>query len=91
MDESIIKIESLNFYWSKKSNFKIFVPSLEIKKGEKVLLLGDIVPDNGFKNPHIRDKRVVLPEPLSPNKRTFSPFLISRRGTNILKLLFFDQ
>ena len=41
MDESIIKIESLNFYWSKKSNFKIFVPSLEIKKGEKVLLLGE--------------------------------------------------
>ena len=41
MDESIIKIESLNFYWSKKSNFKIFVPSLEIKKGEKVILLGE--------------------------------------------------
>ena len=41
MDESIIKIESLNFHWSKKSNFKIFVPSLEIKKGEKVLLLGE--------------------------------------------------
>ena len=41
MDESIIKIESLNFYWSKKSNFKIFVPRLEIKKGEKVLLLGE--------------------------------------------------
>lgn len=41
MNESIIKIESLNFYWSKKSNFKIFVPSLEIKKGEKVLLLGE--------------------------------------------------
>ena len=41
MDESIIKIESLNSYWSKKSNFKIFVPSLEIKKGEKVLLLGE--------------------------------------------------
>ena len=41
MDESIIKIESLNFYWSKKSKFKIFVPSLEIKKGEKVLLLGE--------------------------------------------------
>ena len=41
MDESIIKIESLNFYWSKKSNFKIFVPNLEIKKGEKVLLLGE--------------------------------------------------
>ncbi len=41
MDESIIKIDSLRFYWSKKSNFKIFVPNLEIKKGEKVLLLGE--------------------------------------------------
>ncbi len=41
MDESIIKIDSVRFYWSKKSNFKIFVPSLEIKKGEKVLLLGE--------------------------------------------------
>ena len=41
MDESIIKIESVRFYWSKKSNFKIFVPNLEIKKGEKVLLLGE--------------------------------------------------
>ena len=42
MDESIIKIDSVRFYWSKKSNFKIFVPNLEIKKGEKVLLLGEI-------------------------------------------------
>ena len=41
MDESIIKINSVRFYWSKKSNFKIFVPNLEIKKGEKVLLLGE--------------------------------------------------
>ena len=41
MDESIIKIDSIRFYWSKKSNFKIFVPNLEIKKGEKVLLLGE--------------------------------------------------
>ena len=41
MDESIIKIDSLRFYLSKKSNFKIFVPNLEIKKGEKVLLLGE--------------------------------------------------
>ena len=41
MDESIIKIDSVRFYWSKKSNFKIFVPYLEIKKGEKVLLLGE--------------------------------------------------
>ena len=28
-------------YWSKKSNFKIFIQNLEIKKGEKVLLLGE--------------------------------------------------
>ncbi len=41
MDESIIKIDSVRFYWSKKNNFKIFVPNLEIKKGEKVLLLGE--------------------------------------------------
>ena len=41
MDVSIIKIDSVRFYWSKKSNFKIFVPNLEIKKGEKVLLLGE--------------------------------------------------
>ena len=41
MDESIINIDSVRFYWSKKSNFKIFVPNLEIKKGEKVLLLGE--------------------------------------------------
>ena len=41
MDESIIKIDSVRFYWSKKSNFKIFVPNLAIKKGEKVLLLGE--------------------------------------------------
>ena len=41
MDESIIKIDSVRFYWSKKSNFKIFVPNLEIKKGDKVLLLGE--------------------------------------------------
>ena len=41
MNESIIKIDSVRFYWSKKSNFKIFVPNLEIKKGEKVLLLGE--------------------------------------------------
>ena len=41
MDEIIIKIDSVIFYLSKKSNFKIFVPNLEIKKGEKVLLLGE--------------------------------------------------
>ena len=41
MDENIIKIDSVRFYWSKKSNFKIFVPNFEINKGEKVLLLGE--------------------------------------------------
>ena len=41
MNESIIKIDTVKFYWSKKSNFKIFVPNLEIKKGENVLLLGE--------------------------------------------------
>ena len=41
MDESIINIDSVRYYWSKKSNFKIFVRNLEIKKGEKVLLLGE--------------------------------------------------
>ena len=41
MNENIIKIDSVRFYWSKKSNFKIFIKNLEIKKGEKVLLLGE--------------------------------------------------
>ncbi len=41
MNENIIKIDSVRFYWSKKSNFKIFIQNLEIKKGEKVLLLGE--------------------------------------------------
>ena len=41
MDENIIKIDSVRFHWSKKSNFKIFVPNFEINKGEKVLLLGE--------------------------------------------------
>ena len=41
MNESKIKIDTVKFYWSKKSNFKIFVPNLEIKKGENVLLLGE--------------------------------------------------
>ena len=41
MDENIIKIDSVRFYWSKKSSFKIFVSNFEINKGEKVLLLGE--------------------------------------------------
>ena len=40
MDENIIKIDSVRFYWSRNS-FKIFVPNFEINKGEKVLLLGE--------------------------------------------------
>ena len=41
MNENIINIDSVRFYWSKKSNFKILIQNLEIKKGEKVLLLGE--------------------------------------------------
>ena len=41
MNENIIKIDSVRFYWSKKNSFKIFVPNFEINKGEKVLLLGE--------------------------------------------------
>ena len=41
MDENIIKIDSVRFHWSKQGSFKIFVPNLEINKGEKVLLLGE--------------------------------------------------
>ena len=41
MDENIIKIDSVRYHWSKKSSFKIFVPNIEINKGEKVLLLGE--------------------------------------------------
>mgnify|MGYP001357388820 FL=1 len=41
MDDSIIKIESLRFQWSKNNNFKIFVPKLEVGKGKKVLFLGE--------------------------------------------------
>ena len=41
MDDSIVKIESLRFQWSKKNNFKIFVPKLEVGRGKKVLFLGE--------------------------------------------------
>ena len=41
MDDSIIKIESLRFQWSKNNNFKIFVPKLEVGRGKKVLFLGE--------------------------------------------------
>ena len=41
MDDSIVKIESLRFKWSKNNNFKIFVPKLEVGRGKKVLFLGE--------------------------------------------------
>ena len=41
MDDSIVKIESLRFQWSKNNNFKIFVPKLEVGRGKKVLFLGE--------------------------------------------------
>jgi len=41
LDDSIVKIESLRFQWSKNSNFKIFVPKLEVGRGKKVLFLGE--------------------------------------------------
>ena len=41
MDDSIVKIESLRFQWSKNNNFRIFVPKLEVGRGKKVLFLGE--------------------------------------------------
>ena len=41
MGDSIVKIESLRFQWSKNNNFKIFVPKLEVGRGKKVLFLGE--------------------------------------------------
>ena len=41
MDDSIVKIESLRFQWSKNNNFKIFVPKLEVGRGKKVIFLGE--------------------------------------------------
>ena len=41
MDDSIVKIESLRFQWSKNNNFKIFIPKLEVSRGKKVLFLGE--------------------------------------------------
>ena len=40
MNEEIICLDSLRFYWSKKSDFKIHVPKFIVEQGEKVLLLG---------------------------------------------------
>lgn len=41
MNLETISIDSVRFYWSRNSNFKIFIPKLNISKGEKVLLLGE--------------------------------------------------
>tara|TARA_B100001057_G_scaffold158763_1_gene159317 strand:+ start:181 stop:867 length:687 start_codon:yes stop_codon:yes gene_type:complete len=41
LDDSIVKIESLRFQWSKNNSFKIFVPKLEVGRGKKVLFLGE--------------------------------------------------
>ena len=40
MNEETIKLDSLRFYWSKKTGFKIHVPKFSVAQGEKVLLLG---------------------------------------------------
>ena len=40
MNEETIKLDSLRFYWSKKTGFKINVPKFSVGQGEKVLLLG---------------------------------------------------
>ena len=40
LNEEIICLDSLRFYWSKKSDFKIYVPKFSVGQGEKVLLLG---------------------------------------------------
>ena len=34
-----------------------------------------MLPDKGFKNPQINERRVVLPEPLGPRMLTNSPLL----------------
>lgn len=41
MNEETIRLDSLRFYWSKVADFKIYIPKLEIGRGEKVLLLGE--------------------------------------------------
>ena len=40
LNEETIKLDSLRFYWSKKTCFKIHVPKFSVGQGEKVLLLG---------------------------------------------------
>ena len=41
MNEETICLDSLRFYWSRVADFKIYIPKLEIGRGEKVLLLGE--------------------------------------------------
>ncbi len=41
MNETIIKIDSLRFHWSKKSSFRIYISGFTVKRGEKILLLGE--------------------------------------------------
>lgn len=41
MNANTICLDSLRFSWSKNSDFKIYVPKLNIGQGEKVLLLGE--------------------------------------------------
>ena len=41
LNENKILIDSVNFHWLNKSEFKIFVPELKISKGENVLLIGE--------------------------------------------------
>ena len=40
MNEAI-RLKSVKFNWSKRNDFKIFVPELKIYDGEKILLLGE--------------------------------------------------
>jgi len=41
LNEETIHLDSVRFYWSKVADFKIYIPKLEIGRGEKVLLLGE--------------------------------------------------
>ena len=41
LNEETIRLDSLRFFWSKSADFKIYIPKLEIGRGEKVLLLGE--------------------------------------------------
>jgi putative ABC transport system ATP-binding protein len=41
LNEETIRLDSVRFYWSKVADFKIYIPKLEIGRGEKVLLLGE--------------------------------------------------